>query len=41
MAKFDYNALKNHKVRTNIKEIEMNKPNFEKMAAAFHTLLKQ
>jgi len=41
MTKFDYSALKNHRVKTKIKEVEMNKPNFERMAAAFHTLLKQ
>jgi hypothetical protein len=41
MAKFDYNALKNHQVKTKAIIIEKNKPNFDRMAAAFHKLLKQ
>jgi hypothetical protein len=41
MTKFDYSALKNHKVKTKINEIEMNKPNFEKMAQAFYNLYRQ
>jgi hypothetical protein len=41
MAKFDFSALKNYKVKTKINEVEMNKPNLDKMATAFHNLFKQ
>lgn len=39
MAKFDFNALMNHKVKIKFKVTETNKPNFDKMAQAFHDLL--
>lgn len=38
---FDYKKLKEHKSNIPIIVIEKNKPNIEKMAEAFHRLLKK